>query len=107
MQKHAEIPVQLLTSTKPLKAYLTIASFGSAAGFNKAVFDVEIQLDPSALPPVYEKPLRYGKLAEIHHIFGADPTSPPKIISVVFALAVISTVPVLFIGVSAHELYLS
>lgn len=102
LQKYADIPVQLLISSKPLKASLVLASFGSSEGYNKPVFDVEIKLDPSATPPTYEKPLRYGKLEEIHHIFSADPQSPPKIISLVFALAVIATVPALFIGVSAR-----
>ncbi|KAI0126560.1 Oligosaccharyltransferase subunit Ribophorin II-domain-containing protein [Xylariales sp. AK1849] len=96
--KHVDLPVQLLTSTKPLKASLIIASFGSSEGYNKPVFDVEIKLDPAATQPTYEKPLRYGKLEEIHHIFRSDPKSPPKIISLVFALAVVATVPALFIG---------
>ncbi|KAK6065141.1 hypothetical protein SCUP234_10951 [Seiridium cupressi] len=96
--KHADIPVQLLSTSKPLKASLILASFGSSEGYNEPVFDVEIKLDPNATPPTYEKPLRYGRLEEIHHIFRADPTSPPKIISLVFALAVLATLPALFIG---------
>ncbi|KAK9769728.1 putative Dolichyl-diphosphooligosaccharide--protein glycosyltransferase subunit 2 [Seiridium cardinale] len=96
--KHADIPVQLLSTSKPLKASLILASFGSSEGYNKPVFDVEIKLDPNATPPTHEKPLRYGRLEEIHHIFRADPTSPPKIISLVFALAVLATLPALFIG---------
>ncbi|KAI1844572.1 hypothetical protein JX265_001557 [Neoarthrinium moseri] len=96
--KHADIPVQLLVSSKPLKASLVIASFGSSDGYNKPVFDVQIKLDPNAAPPVYEKPLRYGKLDEIHHIFRDDPKNPPKVISLVFALAVVATVPALFVG---------
>lgn len=99
-QKQADLPVQLLASSKPLKASLILASFGASEGYNKPVFDVEIKLDPSAGSPTYEKPLRYGKLEEIHHIFRPDPQSPPKVISLVFALAVLATVPALFIGVS-------
>jgi oligosaccharyltransferase complex subunit delta (ribophorin II) len=79
---------------------LVIASFGSSEGYNKPVFDVELKLDPNASPPTYEKPLRYGKLEDIHHIFRADPKSPPKVISLVFSLAVVASVPLLFIGVS-------
>ncbi|KAK7985427.1 oligosaccharyltransferase subunit ribophorin ii protein [Apiospora saccharicola] len=76
--KHSDLPVQLLKSTKPLKATLTLASFGSSTGYNSRIFDVEIRQDPNAVPPVYEKPLRYGKLEEIHHIFKDDPQSPPE-----------------------------
>lgn len=91
----------MLVSTKPLKASIVIGSFGSAKGYNSPVFEVEIKTDPNAPAPHYEKPLRYGKKEEIHHIFRADPKSPPKVISLFFALAVAATVPALFIGVSA------
>ena len=43
-----------------------------------------------------EKPLRYGKLPEIHHIFRADPKSPPKVITLFFTLIVLAALPVLF-----------
>ncbi|KAK8061567.1 oligosaccharyltransferase subunit ribophorin ii [Apiospora phragmitis] len=99
--KHSDLPVQLLKSTKPLKATLTLASFGSSTGYNNRIFDVEIRKDPLVVPPVYEPPLRYGKLEEIHHIFKADPQSPPKIISLAFALAVAAMVPALLIGTFA------
>lgn len=100
VQSQKEIPVQLLASTKPLQASIVIASFGSAIGYNSPAFEVEIRTDPNAPPPHYEKPLRYGKKPEIHHIFRPDPKSPPKVISLFFALAVVATVPALFIGVS-------
>ncbi|KAH8682447.1 Oligosaccharyltransferase subunit Ribophorin II-domain-containing protein [Xylariales sp. PMI_506] len=96
--KQADIPVQLLTATTPLKASLVIASFGASAGYNSPVFDIEIKQNPAAAPIVYEKPLRYGKLEEIHHIFRGDPKSPPKVISLFFSLAVLATIPALFIG---------
>jgi len=51
--------------------------------------------------PQYEKPLRYGKLEEINHIFRADPKSGPMIISVFFVLAILATVPVLLGAVSS------
>lgn len=53
---------------------------------------------------MYEKPLRYGKREEIHHIFKDDPQSPPKVISLVFTLAVVAMVPALLIGVSTYIL---
>ncbi|OTA92537.1 hypothetical protein M434DRAFT_396406 [Hypoxylon sp. CO27-5] len=96
--KHADLPVQLAIATSPLKASIVIASFGPSEGFKKDVFDVEIKRDPAAPPVAYEKPLRYGKQKEIHHIFHSDPKSPLKIISITFVLAVIVTVPILFLS---------
>jgi len=55
-------------------------------------------LDPSVPVAGVEKPLRYGKQPEIHHIFRADPKSPPKIITLVFTGAVIAALPLLLGG---------
>ncbi|KAI1802905.1 Oligosaccharyltransferase subunit Ribophorin II-domain-containing protein [Daldinia bambusicola] len=96
--KHNDLPVQLAVATSPLKASLVLASFGSSAGLVKDLFDVQVVRDPAAKPLVYEKPLRYGKLQEIHHIFRADPQSPPKLISIVFVFAVLATVPLLLVS---------
>ncbi|KAI0409780.1 Oligosaccharyltransferase subunit Ribophorin II-domain-containing protein [Xylaria palmicola] len=96
--KYADLPIQLATSTAPLKASVVLASFGSSQGLNKPVFTVSLKTDPSATPLVYEKPLRYGKREAIRHIFRADPKNPPKVISAFFALAVLATVPALFVG---------
>lgn len=100
LQSHKDIPIQLLAATKPLKASVVLASFGSSQGLNTPVFDVKIETDASAPGPAYEKPLRYGKKPEIHHIFRPDPTSPPRVISLVFALAVAAMLPALLVGVS-------
>lgn len=99
MQSQKDLPVQLLTSPEPLQASLVLGSFGSATPSVSPAFDIVVQLDPAVNAPVYEAPLRYGKLPEIHHIFRDDPKSPPVIVSAVFALAVIATVPALLIGV--------
>jgi oligosaccharyltransferase complex subunit delta (ribophorin II) len=99
-QSHKDLPIQLLAATKPLKASVVLASFGSAQGLDTPVFEVKIETDANVPPPAYEKPLRYGKKPEIHHIFRPDPKSPPKVISLFFALAVIATLPALLIGVS-------
>lgn len=64
------------------------------------LFDIEIQHDPSAPPLTHKKPLRYGKLPEIRHIFREDAKTPPKTISLAFTLAVVATVPALLVGVS-------
>ncbi|KAH6609415.1 hypothetical protein Trco_002761 [Trichoderma cornu-damae] len=93
-----DLPIQLLLSPAPLEASLVLGSFGSTKGSVTPVFDFTVKLDPVTSAPSYEKPLRYGKLAEIHHIFRDDPKNPPKIVSISFAVAVAATVPALFIG---------
>ncbi|SPQ17818.1 a2c16e4b-3830-445f-bb65-50b7da30fd83 [Thermothielavioides terrestris] len=95
---HKDLPVQLLAATKPLKASVVLASFGSAQGLDAPVFELKIETDPNVPPPAYEKPLRYGKKPEIHHIFRPDPKSPPKVVSLFFTLAVVGTLPALLIG---------
>ena len=94
------MPTQLLSSAGPLDASLIIASFGSSKPYNSKAFDITINLDAGSPLPASEKPLRYGKLPEIHHIFKSDPKSPPKIITLVFAAAVIAALPVLLGAVS-------
>jgi len=91
-----DLPVQLLSSSQPLRATLLLASFGSSQAFSNHVFNLDVKPEPNVPLPKYEKPLRYGRLEEIHHIFRADPKSGPKIISVFFVLAVLATVPILF-----------
>ncbi|EXJ96088.1 hypothetical protein A1O1_01214 [Capronia coronata CBS 617.96] len=92
---HKDLPLQLLRSSYPLSASIVIASFGSAEGYNSKAFPLTIELDPNVPIPVAEKPLRYGKLPEIHHIFRPDPQSPNVVISLVFLGAVLATVPAL------------
>ncbi|KAI1774743.1 Oligosaccharyltransferase subunit Ribophorin II-domain-containing protein [Hypoxylon cercidicola] len=96
--KHTDLPVQFAAGKELLEASIVLASFGSSEGFRKPFFDVELTRDPNATPVVYERPLRYGKQPEIHHIFRADPKSPPKVVSLVFVLAVLATLPALFVG---------
>lgn len=96
--KYTDLPVQLVTSSAPLKASVILGSFGSSQGLNKPTFSVELKTDPNTAPITYEKPLRYGKREEIRHIFRSDPKNPPKVISIAFAIAVLATVPVLFVG---------
>lgn len=100
-QSQRDLPVQLLLSESPIEASIVVGSFGSTAGSVASVFDIAVKRDPTAPVPKRKLPLRYGKLPEIHHIFRADPKNPPKIVSLVFAAAVVATVPALFIGVSS------
>ena len=100
MKTQKDIPTQLLSSAGPLDASLVIASFGSSKPYIAKAFDIAIQVDTGYSLPASEKPLRYGKLPEIHHIFKSDPKSPPKIITLVFAASVIVALPVLLGAVS-------
>ena len=98
-QTHKDIPIQLLSAPGPLTASLIIASFGKSKPYRSHVFDIAIETDPGISLPAQKKPQRYGKLPEIHHIFKSDPTSPPKILSIVFTAAVLVTLPALLITV--------
>lgn len=94
-QSQKDIPVQLLSTPNPLKASVVLASFGSAQGLLSPVFDIEFNPDPNAAAAPSEKPLRYGKLPEIHHIFRGDPKSPPSVVSFFFTVVVIAPMPML------------
>ncbi|KAL2270863.1 hypothetical protein VTJ83DRAFT_234 [Remersonia thermophila] len=95
---HKDLPMQFLVAKKPLKASIVLASFGASQGLNAPAFEVKIGIDPNAPAPTYEKPLRYGKQPEIHHIFRPDPKSPPKVVSLFFTLLVVAALPALLIG---------
>lgn len=62
---------------------------------NQHVFDIAVDTQSSVVGTAPSSE-RHSSKPEIHHQFGADPRSPPKIISLVFTLAVLATVPVLF-----------
>ncbi|OBT85939.1 hypothetical protein VE02_04782 [Pseudogymnoascus sp. 03VT05] len=87
---YASLPSALLSSPS-LSASLVLGSFGPAPASETRLFNIALSADESAQ---VEKPVRYGKLGEIHHIFAADQSSPPRVISVFFTLAVLATLPV-------------
>jgi len=91
-----DLPYQLLTSSKPLRASIVLGSFGTSTPMNQHAFDLTVQPDPNALPVAPSAPERYTSKPEIHHTFHGDPKSPPKIVSLVFTLAVLATLPALF-----------
>jgi hypothetical protein len=98
-QTHKDLPSQLLLAKTPLRASLIIGSFGASKPAVVPVFEVNVKRDLN-VPVDYAPPLRYGKLAEIHHQFKPDPKSPPKVVSLVFAAAVLAALPALFVAVS-------
>lgn len=97
---HKDLPSQFQRANTTLQADLVIASFGSSAGYKSEAFSMQTLNEGGASKALLEKPLRYGKLPEIHHIFRSDPKSGNVLISAVFAMAAMSTLPVLIGTVS-------
>ncbi|KKA29980.1 hypothetical protein TD95_002985 [Thielaviopsis punctulata] len=93
---YADIPAPLLAADK-LEARIILGSFGPAVPFQKTVFEIAPKAIISSKTP-FVAPLRYEKKPEIHHIFRPDAQSPPKAISLVFALAVVAALPALAIS---------
>jgi oligosaccharyltransferase complex subunit delta (ribophorin II) len=89
-----------LRASKPIEASIVIGSFGSSKGYDDKAFSLALNLDPNVPLSATEKPSRYGKLPEIHHIFRADPKSPNILISLFFTIAVLATLPILLGTVS-------
>jgi Oligosaccharyltransferase subunit Ribophorin II len=100
MQTHKDLPSQFLRSSSSLSASIVIGSFGSSNGYNARAFSLAVEIDTNQPVVQTEKPLRYGKLPEIHHIFRSDPKSPNIVIVLVFTGAVITTLPILLCAVS-------
>jgi oligosaccharyltransferase complex subunit delta (ribophorin II) len=103
LQTQKDLPTQFLKSSKPIDASLVIATFGQTKGYNDKAFSLSVVLDPNAPIAVGEKPLRYGKQPEIHHIFRSDPKSPNIIITLIFTGAVLAALPML-IGTVGRDL---
>lgn len=94
---YKDLPTAFLRHPVTISANIVIASFGSSPGYNKPLFTLIVEPDSAAAAAASEvKPLRYGKLPEIHHIFRVDPKNPSIIISLFFSGAVLATLPVLF-----------
>jgi oligosaccharyltransferase complex subunit delta (ribophorin II) len=79
------------------------AAFGQTKGYNDKAFSLSVVLDPNVPIATSEKPLRYGKQPEIHHIFRSDPKSPNIIITLIFTGAVLAALPML-IGTVGRDL---
>lgn len=70
---------------------------------------MQVVRDPNVPLTIPEAPQRYASEPEIHHIFRDDPRSPSKIITIVFAAAVLAALPVLVgtwatLGANANHL---
>jgi oligosaccharyltransferase complex subunit delta (ribophorin II) len=106
-QTQRDLPAFLLTSPS-LSLSLVLGSSGSTPGSIAFIGNVEPSLDPTA-KLIFEKQkakdlgdgnVVYRAKEEIHHIFRADPKSPPKIITLAFLLAVLAGLGGLFLVVS-------
>lgn len=64
---------------------------------------MKVSRDSNEVAPILQKPLRYGKLPELHHTFKADPKNPPKIISLFFGAIVLAALPALLLAVHLPE----
>lgn len=94
IQSAKDIPHQFLSSSSPVRATITIASFGSSAPYSSEAFRLTIKPDPS-ISASSPAPERYTAKPEIHHIFKSEPKSPPTVISLFFTLAILATLPAL------------
>jgi len=70
---------------------------------------LRVTRDPAVPLSIPKAPLRFAAEPEIHHIFRNDPKSPPKLITLVFAAAVVGALPVLLgiwatLGANANHL---
>lgn len=89
-----DLPVQFLAASKPVDAEVVIASFGASQPYRGLAFQLAINSEASA-PAASDSVERYGKQPEIHHIFKTDAKSPPALITLIFLLATLITIPVL------------
>ncbi|KAJ9655008.1 hypothetical protein H2198_006053 [Neophaeococcomyces mojaviensis] len=104
-----ELPTQFTRKGSKITASLVIASFGSSTGYNSEVFTLDVASDQGLPASTSGKPLRYGKLPEIHHIFRGDQKMPNILISTIFTLAAVATLPILlgawlFLGGNVNHL---
>ncbi|KAK6349367.1 hypothetical protein TWF730_010114 [Orbilia blumenaviensis] len=90
-----DIPTALLSS-QSLSLTLALGSFGQSKPLSVEIATVTPVLDAVTKKSLPEPALKYQKMKEIHHIFRAEPKSPPKVISLVFLGAVVACLPGLF-----------
>ncbi|KAH6687822.1 Oligosaccharyltransferase subunit Ribophorin II-domain-containing protein [Plectosphaerella plurivora] len=97
-----DLPVQHSVSSGPLSARIVIGSFGAAQALETAgLFEINVTLADDRAAQKNDPPLRYGKREEIVHQFRPPPQTPPKVISIFFALAVLATFPAVLIAWAA------
>lgn len=93
-QSQKDLPVQFLAASEPVDAEIVIGSFGASQSYRNLAFQLAINGEAST-QAASDSVERYGKLPEIHHIFKAGPKSPPAIVTLIFLLATLITIPIL------------
>lgn len=92
--------MQFLAASEPVDAEIVIGSFGASQPYRNLAFQLAITGEANAQAAASDAVERYAKQAEIHHIFKEGPKSPPALITLVFLLATLVTVPMLAAAVS-------
>ncbi|KAJ5337943.1 hypothetical protein N7541_009935 [Penicillium brevicompactum] len=103
-----DLPIQFLSLSSPVDARVILGGFGDSAAHDSSVFKLSIDRNPDEAVPTVETE-RYGKKAEIHHIFKDAASSPPLVITLAFVGLVIAAIPVLagmwlFLGANVNHL---
>lgn len=93
-QTQKDLPIQFLSLSSPVDARVILGGFGDSAAHDSSVFKLSIDRNPDEAVPTVETE-RYGKKAEIHHIFKDAASSPPLVITLAFVGLVIAAIPVL------------
>ena len=68
-----------------------IGSFGAGQAYKGKAFTIAVEGGEQKGEPQ----LRYGKQPEIHHVFRADPRSPPRLVTLVFTAGTLACLPLL------------
>ncbi|CAG7924166.1 unnamed protein product [Penicillium olsonii] len=89
-----DLPIQFLSLSKPVDARVVLGGFGDSAAHDGSAFQLSIDRNPEEAVPTVETE-RYGKKAEIHHIFKDSASSPPIVITLAFVAMVGAAIPVL------------
>lgn len=92
LQPYKDIPSALLSSSTPLRLSVALGSFSS----DKSALIPIGTLSPEKPETPAPSPVKYVAQPEITHTFRADPRSPPKILTLVFTLAVSAALFALF-----------
>lgn len=93
-QTQKDLPIQFLSLSEPVDARIVLGGFGDSVAYDSSAFKLSIDRNPEEAVPTVQTE-RYGKKAEIHHIFKDSASSPPIVITLAFVGMVVAAIPVL------------
>lgn len=93
--------MQFVNTSQPLDVRFVIGSFGNSLAYDASAFKLSASTSPGEPVPTVDSP-RHGKLPEIHHIFKADPTSPPIVVTVMFTALTVLVPFTILIGLVSN-----